>query len=374
MRQDADEWVSRETWYTGSADNNPFEVPWDRSPQRIAAAVPPLAEFASRRSSGLPGGSRGSIARRLRRRRRAAFLAEEQRMGQRDHHTPSSAPTVEAAAGSDVRDASPYGEVMAQLEAGGQARCDAVQFIRGSVPYLAFDPFGCRVVQLALQNAPQREAIELVIELHGHVRLAIHSAHANYVIQKVVQVMPAAIASFIIEELAGVAVWAARHRFGCRIVCRLLEHHTGRQTGEGIASLIDEVLDDAVELCRSTYGHHVVNSILEHGSPGQRHTVAAALLRGDLVRNARSRHASYVIEKAFDFCGPEDRAALAEELLRNPEHLPLLAEGQFGSQVVKTLLRRRGEWAERATEQLRNSAVQLQASKHGRRVLEEIPL
>jgi len=331
------------------------------------AASPPSMDIASDRASALPGGGRGSVARRLRRRRRAA----------RQHgcQSPPSAPIAETCSRAFASEANPYSGLMAQLDAGGRSRQVAVENIRGSVLSLALDRFGCRVVQLAIQVAERREATLLILELHGHVCEAIRSAHANYVIQKVVQVMPVAITAFIVEELMGVAVWAVRHRFGCRIVCRLLEHHTGgEETGERIVPLISKALEDAVELCRSTFGHYVMLAILEHGSPTQRRAVAGALLEGGVVRNASSRHASHVILKALDYCCPEYKSALTEELLRNSEHFSALAECQSGSRVLRALLSQQGDCSKRAAEVLRLDATKLRTSKYGRQVLEDLPL
>jgi hypothetical protein len=78
------------------------------------------------------------------------------------------------------------------------------------------------VVQVALE-ASGREAKEaLVAELHGRVREAILSPHANYVVQKIVEVLPVPLASFVVAELSGAAAGTARLNFGCRVLCRLL--------------------------------------------------------------------------------------------------------------------------------------------------------
>ncbi|CAE8601664.1 unnamed protein product, partial [Polarella glacialis] len=177
---------------------------------------------------------------------------------------------------------------------------------------------------------------ELTSELHGHVRQAIGSPHANYVIQKVIEVMPTAVASFVAEELRGSGAVVARHRYGCRILCRLLEHSA---TELGTVALADEALADCDELCRHSFARHVLQSVLEHGLPKQRACIAAAL-RNDLLRNARNRNASYVIERALTYCAPEDRDALCYELSGDPasDNIVSLAQNQFGCYVVRALM------------------------------------
>jgi len=223
-------------------------------------------------------------------------------------------------------------------------------------------------VQLALQVADRKSSAELAEELRGHVGEAIRSPHANYVIQKVIEVLPMAQANFIAEELCGIGVEVARHRYGCRILCRLLEHCA---TDTGPIKLIDEVLAGVGGLCRHSFGHYVIQSILEHGTPEQRHTIAAAL-RSEFARSVQNRNACYVIENALSYCSTEDRQALIEGLLSGSSgRLAALAQHQFGSHVVRALLRMPGEGSQLAMGQLRVAAAQLHGTKYGRRLLED---
>eukprot|EP00913_Durusdinium_trenchii_P022711 g21330.t1 len=72
------------------------------------------------------------------------------------------------------------------------------------------------------------------------------SPHANYVLQKLVtQLTWSKGASFVAWELRGDAADLARHRFGCRIFCRLIEFHAAK---EGTEDLVEEVLQEAEDL------------------------------------------------------------------------------------------------------------------------------
>ncbi|CAE8708987.1 unnamed protein product, partial [Polarella glacialis] len=259
----------------------------------------------------------------------------------------------------------------ADLEAGGERMAAAAAALQGDVCRMSGESLGCRVVQLALSVLDRRLADELVGELHGHVREAINSPHGNYVIQKVVEVMPFNSADFVVQELRSQGAATARHRFGCRIICRLMEHSASE---EDTAALADEVLEHAEELCRHSFGHHVVQSILEHGLPRQRACIAAALCH-DLHRSARNRNASYVIEKALTYCSEEDRHAISTGLLSSPEDIALLAQNQFGAFVVRALLRLPGDSGQTALEHLKLGAsqqrCQQQVGKHLHRLLEE---
>jgi len=200
--------------------------------------------------------------------------------------------------------------------------------------------------------------------LHGSVQEAMRSAHANYVIQKVVEVMPPAQAGFIVQELRGVATSVACHRYGCRILCRLLEHSMG---GE----LIGEVLEVAETLCRHPFAHHVVESVLEHGDEEQRHRVFLAL-HSDLVQNAQDPHASFVIQAAFEKCSTEDAQALAHGLVRGGPHIVAsLAQTRPGARVLRTLLKLPGNSSLSACDVIQQCESFLYETKHGRLLLED---
>lgn len=209
-------------------------------------------------------------------------------------------------------------------------------------------------------------------QLRGHVRLAISSPHGNFVVQKIVEVLPISLSNFVAEELLGVGAQVANHRFGCRVVCRILEHQA-RAGGQATAALIEEILTQVGRLCRGQFGHHVVKSVLEHGSHRQRAAVARALRRG-VLRHARHRHASYVVEQALVHCCERDRNDLAGTLLSSPGYVPVLSSTQSGSFVVRTLAQLPGEIQSRARSQLHSAMRELCASKYGRLLLIDLGL
>lgn len=261
-----------------------------------------------------------------------------------------------------------------------EGNTEALSAVRGSVVQLSFSALGCRLVQLALQTARGSVAAELTAELHGHVRDAVGSPHANFVLQKIIEVMPAGQAVFIAKELSGLAPIVARHSYGCRILCRLFEQCL---TSQGPAALAAEILQEAGRLSWHSYGHHVIETILEHGSAEQRHQIAAALRGGDgaadndsssgrLLRSARNRSASHVVEKALTFCAADDRQLLVEELLSSPDAVVALAQSHFGIHVAKSLLSLPGNKPDFARQYIVQCPAEFQATKHGRRLLEEL--
>jgi len=319
-----------------------------------------------------------STASRRRRRQRAAARAKthatEGRLGEQcDCQGFGPAGGVAAAAPHDLQAppavpqqmrSTDFARLTEQLKAGGKERRQTVAFLRGSVWQFSLNPEGCRVVQLTLQVADKEDAERLLEELHGRVRKAVTSPHANFVIQTAIEVMSMESTRFVGRELAGMAVWTASHRFGCRILSRLIEHSSADD------ELIDEILGEVVLLCCNQFARHVVFSILEHGRTGHRRRVAAALAT-DVARYATDRNASHVVDWLITHGTPEDADLLAEGLLHSGG-VADLAQHRFGLYVAKALIAKPGRrWSAEASKQVRAAAPWLQKTKYGSRIVRD---
>merc|ERR1719195_1012375 len=200
---------------------------------------------------------------------------------------------------------------------------------------------GCHVVQLAMTRCKTKDWPILLKELHGRVWEAVEHPHANFVLQTIIEAANRQSCKFIIEECRDKAVELAKHRYGCRILCRISEHCLG---DEQAMLLIERVLEDqqvVAGLCCHNFGHHVVQQIMEKGSPEHKKKIVHVLCT-DLIKMAQSRHASYIIEAAFDFCEKEDKEKLKNMMLKDGCIIDL-AKRQFGGFVVKKLAGRQEE-------------------------------
>jgi hypothetical protein len=215
----------------------------------------------------------------------------------------------------------------------------AIDEIRGNVLALSFDKDGCYAVQSSLELAERTVQQQLAQEMWGHVKRAIASPHANYVVAKIVEVLPPSHSSFIVLELLGDGARAARHTFGCRVINRLIEHSIAAPAaGDVKTALVEEILREAGELCRHQFGHHVMSTLLEHGRPDHKSAIVQALVQ-DLYGNCRHRRATYVIETAMAWAPQDDVRMLERCLVAEGKHNIIdLAENQFGCHVVKTLM------------------------------------
>lgn len=163
-----------------------------------------------------------------------------------------------------------------------------------------------------------------------------------------------------------------RHRFGCRVMCRILEHTGGEfQMQLNTKTMVNEVLKDAFELLSHNFGHHVIESIFEHGMSEHKHQIALAL-HSNLAAYVCDRHGSYVIEKALERCSAEDQKMLTNSLLSNADNLAWIAEDQSGFHVVKALLAHTEETRHATLAMLQPSFERLYMSQNGVRVIQAV--
>lgn len=209
-------------------------------------------------------------------------------------------------------------------------REQVADLLRGQMWRFSRDQTGCRLVQEALGLVPLKVARELAAELRGHVAEAIRSPHGNFVIQRIIEVFPADAISFVVEEIRAIgAVAVARDRFGCRVLCRLLEHSMENPRA---AELLGEVVAQAGSLFLDAFAHFVLEAVLEHGLEEHQHYVVQVLLR-DVPSLSASRSAAFVIEKALRYAAEEDRRALAG-LICGP-HLRALVGSGPGCHLIR---------------------------------------
>jgi len=223
-------------------------------------------------------------------------------------------------------------ELLRQLDASdGAVRALAMRLVTETAWPLAASSAGCRVVQRALDLASRSESIALVEQLKGRVVEASMCPNANHVLQKCVELLPPEHLHFVAEELQGQFAVAARHRYGCRVLERLIE-----RKAYGTDALVAEVLADANQLCRHPFGNFVVQHVLKLGAPAQRRAIAEAL-HTDIQRLARHRVASHVVRCALTHAAAEDRHLLVRALTADPDDLADLAHHHCGSYVVRQL-------------------------------------
>jgi hypothetical protein len=240
----------------------------------------------------------------------------------------------------------------------------------GQVWALSRDGKGCRDVQDAMDWVQSDEdCVAIVDELRGHVWEALCCPHANHVLQKGIIKMRPQNSQFIIDELlqTGRVRYAARHKYGCRVLQRILEHCRADQ----VQPIVDDLLADAVMLSKHAYASYVMAHIFEQGVDEQQHALMEVLV-ANAVNLAADGWACAVIEKAFMFGDVESCLMLASAILQENGLIARMALRRRGHPVVKIILdlfeEGSPEWASVRT-QLRDEEASLRTARFGRIVL-----
>lgn len=206
----------------------------------------------------------------------------------------------------------------------------------GCVVPLALDQVGCRVLQSAFDEADSGCRAALANELRGNVCKVLDSPHANHVLQRVVELLAPQSVRFILQELSqgqNPAV-LARHRFGCRVLERLIEHFPAPWLSE----FLQGVLEDTANLCGNQYGTFVMQHILEHGLPAHKRRIAEALLL-DVQWAALDPNAVGVLDSALSYAPLEDQKRLATAILECNGLVHSMACSRRGHSAAVRLLR-----------------------------------
>lgn len=242
--------------------------------------------------------------------------------------------------------------------------------LTGRVWSLARDPQGCRELQHALEAAAsEEERLAIAMELQGHVWDAMRCPHANYVLQKSIALLSPLASQFVIDEVVKkgerAIAQAARHKYGCRILQRLLE----RCNCEQVSHLVEALLSDAISTSRHPYGNYVMQHLLEHGTKDQRSTLIKMLEQHAPVAGA-DEYACAVVGKAM-LCGQrDDQVALARALAKAPETISFMARTRHGHVAARLVLKTlEGSEHDQARGQIRADAATLRGSRYGRLVV-----
>jgi len=246
-------------------------------------------------------------------------------------HSPSAKPQKHWSSNANTAPVAPEVKQESDFSEEGQ--------ITGRVWRLSRDARGCRKVQQALETATDdEECAAIAAELKGHIWEAVRCPHANHVIQKCIIMLRPRSVQFILDEImeGPIVFQAVRHKYGCRVVQRLVEQCLPDQ----VHRLAEAILSDAYWLSRHPYGNYVVQHLLEHGMNSQCQRImesVAANLHG-LAWDAHGRS----VVNACLFHGPaEGKAVLAHALLQEPFLLKDMSQtrhGRLAARIAQEML------------------------------------
>jgi hypothetical protein len=241
--------------------------------------------------------------------------------------------------------------------------------VLGQVWSLSRDAKGCREVQDAIEMVKNdEECVAIADELRGHVWDAVCCPYANYVLQKCIVKLRSQSSQFIIEDLlqVGRVGHAARHKYGCRVLQRILEHCRADQ----VKPIVDELLADAMTLSKHPYASYVMQQIFEQGTDEHQNRLMEVLV-ANAVTLAADSFACAVMQKGFLYGDLEGRLKLASTILQDTGLIVRMARNRRGVQVVKLLMDLFDEGSPEYASiraQLRDEEASLRRARYGRTV------
>lgn len=197
--------------------------------------------------------------------------------------------------------------------------------IPGRVWELSQQSIGCREVQRAL-DCLQTEAdkAQLASELRGHVLEALVCPYANHVLQKCITSLRPFDLQFVFDELtsvSGALERAAMHRYGCRIVQRLLENCLSSQV-EGVAELL---VSKAELLMQHAYGNYVIQSLIQNGTMLMKRKLVQLLVELPLLDVCLNVCSRAVVKAALREAAEDDALLLSRNIIQTPGLMARLA-------------------------------------------------
>jgi len=241
--------------------------------------------------------------------------------------------------------------------------------IAGQVWRVARSKLGSQAIQDALAHAPDDETRRtLASELKGHVWDALCDPRSNEVLQKCICCMSAFDTHFIAIELAaGGITKAAKHRYGNRVLEKLLEHHPWRE------DLWEELFNDAVALCTDQYAVHVMIVMFKFAPEGERQRLVQLIVEHaeTLASNA------YAIALVSQVLGSNERLgknwpnnpALAMKLWDKPSLIAKMGIWHHGLPLARSLMKHATEDCKSVIySEVMQQRRELWTSKHGRRL------
>lgn len=238
--------------------------------------------------------------------------------------------------------------------------------VAGRVWRLSQNARGSREVQHAMETASSEDArVRLASELRGHISEALRCPHANHVLQKCIECLSPHNTQFIIDELMarpGSISYAARHKYGCRIVQRLLESCLPQQ----VSGLIETLLADAFQIARHPYGNYVMQHLLVYGTADQKCRLGTVLAE-NAAAMGQDDYGSAVMTAAMIYSCLEQQKLLARAIVRASGLLLSMALARHGSGAARVALQvLEGPERQEAQQQLMAEIRSLRSSSYSR--------
>ena len=190
---------------------------------------------------------------------------------------------------------------------------------------------GSRARQEAIRCVFRHEVIRALAQAtQGQVVSMLLCPHAHHVLQALIVALPPANVDFFISELEE-AGWTgadtAKHRFGCQVLERMLEHFSGNQSSYEALMTFLNMDDNVAELCRHSFGKYVVQHVVDHGHLTEKSIVFVHGAQ-NLAGLAEHGTGACVLDTVLTLAPPDLRQMLAADLVDDGSFIRGLLENK----------------------------------------------
>lgn len=163
----------------------------------------------------------------------------------------------------------------------------------------------------------------------------VRNENGNHVIQVAVRVIPFQHIHFMVDVFYGEVDYLATHRYGCRVIQRLLEKVEAPLM---ISRLMHGLHQCSPQLIADQYGNYVPQHIMETGGPVDRDMVVNVVLK-NLFSYSKQKFASNVVEKCVKHGNDHQRRQMMIELSaddgQSENKLLFLIRDGYGNYVIR---------------------------------------
>ncbi|RNF22123.1 pumilio protein 3 [Trypanosoma conorhini] len=205
--------------------------------------------------------------------------------------------------------------------------------LRGSVYEIAKDQHGCRFLQRLLGGTSGDGEIVRVImnEIVPHVAELMTDQYANFLIQKLFDIMPQEVRYNVARVAAPKLTSIALTPHGTFSVQKMVETIASR---EEMDILREALSKDVVRLVKDAHGNHVIQKVLQRFNHADKDFIYAAV-GSDCISIAKNKQGCCVLQRCLEYASSSQKATLVNQILGCCLQI---AEDPFGNYVLQYVL------------------------------------
>lgn len=204
--------------------------------------------------------------------------------------------------------------------------------LRGKVYETAKDQHGCRYLQRWLDTNCDPEAVHVLMdEIIPHVAELMTDQYANFLIQKLFDVMPDDVRYKVALVAAPQISMIALTPHGTFSVQKMIETISTRDEMEIIREALSR---DVVRLVKDAHGNHVIQKVLQRFDFDDKEFIYRAVAT-DCVSIAKNKQGCCVLQRCLEYASPRQKKALVDQVLSCCLHI---VQDPFGNYVLQYVL------------------------------------